>query len=142
MNSIKFLSLVMCFGILTAVLSGCTGSSEKSQSGLDSSNWKLVRLNGVPVNPSSSKEITLLLDSDKSKASGKAPCNSYSGSYNEARGQIQFMNIISTKMACDDLQLESEYFAALNTITNYNIDPGKLKLLSGPNVVAEFSKIK
>lgn len=137
MRTITFL---FGFAMIILITAGCSGSKE--QSGLDSSNWKLARLNGVPVKPLSGKDITLMLDSEKSKVSGKAPCNSYSGSYNEARGQIKFMNVVSTKMACEDLTIEGEFFAMLNTVTNYNIEPGVLKLMSGKNVIAEFSKIK
>jgi heat shock protein HslJ len=137
MRTIAFL-----FGFVMVVLiaAGCSGSSEKP--GIDSSNWKLVTLNGVPFKLTDDKMVTMQLTSETSKVSGKAPCNSYSGTYNEARGQLQFMNIISTKMACDDLSKESEYFAALNSVTNYNIAPGTLKLMTGGKVVAEFSKIK
>jgi heat shock protein HslJ len=113
---------------------GCSGSKEKP--GLDSSRWKLVSLNGAPFNMANDKMVTMELNSETSKVSGKAPCNSYTGSYNEERGQLQFMSIVSTKMACDELARESEYFAALNSVTNYNIAPGTLKLMTGGKVVA------
>lgn len=131
--------LLLCIGIFTAVfLTGCAGSPQNTR--LTSAKWNLETLNGAKVTLPEGKIVTLEVNSEKGAVSGNAPCNSYSCSYDEYGEQLKFNAITSTKMACDDLGMESDYYTALGKVTGYRISGGKLKLYSGNTVVAEFTK--
>lgn len=128
-------SFILLFGLM---LYGCSGSTEKNK--LTSSKWNLETLNGVKVSLPEGRMVTLEINSEQGSVSGKAPCNSYSTTYNEAGDLLKFNVITSTKMACDELNLESEYYNALGKVTAYKTSGSKLKLYSGSTVLAEFNK--
>lgn len=82
-------------------------------------SWQLTQLNGRPE----SGGITLEFGADNN-ATGQAPCNRYFGSY--AAGldfSFSLPQVGATRRACPALNLESEYFAALSSATQYR--PGR-----------------
>jgi heat shock protein HslJ len=129
---------IAVFVLTTFLLIGCGGSSQKTT--LFTSKWNLETLNGAKVLLPEGKFVTLEIDSERGSAAGKAPCNSYSCSYDEYNDQLKFNAIRSTKMACDQLGLEDEYFGALGKVTGYKITGGKLRLYSGGTLIAEYIK--
>ncbi|MFN8620844.1 MAG: META domain-containing protein [Chloroflexota bacterium] len=54
--------------------------------------------------------------------SGQAPCNQYNASYTLEGSTLSVGPIMSTKMACPDLDLETAYLAALQSATGWSID--------------------
>lgn len=125
--------------IFTAfVFYNCGGSSQKTA--FPTSKWNLETLNGAKVTLPEGKFVTLEIDSEKGSAAGRAPCNSYSCSYDEYNDQIKFNAVRSTKMACDQLGLEDEYFGALGKVTGYKVSGNKLRLYNGSTLIAEYLK--
>jgi copper homeostasis protein (lipoprotein) len=60
---------------------------------------------------------------------GNAACNSFFGSYELKEGnRIHFSGIASTKMACPDLETETEFLNMLGIADNYNIHEDTLIL--------------
>ncbi len=53
---------------------------------------------------------------------------------------MKLSEISSTKMACDEMTDESDYFNALGKIDGYSVSGGKLSLTSFGNAVAVFKK--
>lgn len=93
--------------------------------------WRLETLHGEAVGPSGGGEAapTLTLSPD-GKASGSGGCNQFSTTYEHQSREIGFGRITATKMACPEtMDLEREYFDALNEARRYRIRDGGLELL-------------
>ncbi|MCC6865581.1 MAG: META domain-containing protein [Ignavibacteria bacterium] len=112
-------------------------SSKTSISGIE---WKLKLLNNKNVILNSGKKITLLFNADEKKFNGKAVCNTYFGSYTKASSSLSFKEIGSTKMMCDDNNLENDYFNMLEGVDSYTISYGTLSLYSKGTVIAVYNK--
>lgn len=121
---------------------GCSSGNYEISTKLQSGKWQLEKLNGTAVIFTESKQVTLEIDAESGKAAGQAPCNRYSCSYDQYNDQIKFNTITSTKMACDDLGKESEYYTMLGNVTKYKVSGDRLTLLSGSKTIAEFTKLK
>ncbi|MFH1121944.1 MAG: copper resistance protein NlpE N-terminal domain-containing protein [Bacteroidota bacterium] len=93
--------------------------------GIKGKKWKLVELNGKPVENTSGngKEYFISLQQEESRISGYAGCNSFFGSFELKEGErITFSKMGSTMMACPDMATEQELFKVLETIDNYTYD--------------------
>lgn len=97
--------------------------------------WELVSI-GTPEAITSvigDAQVSLTLD-DMGHISGNGGCNGFGGSYSVNGDAIAFTEVIHTEMACldpDAMQQESDYFAALNAATRYEIEGGALTIYSG-----------
>lgn len=112
---------------------------------LKNSKWKLVKLYDKEVGNTNKEKpmgITFSLDG---KMSAFAGCNSMSGSYtlDESKNTIKFSKIMSTMMACQDMNTEKEIAKILELADNYNFDGKTLKLNKARMAtLAEFVIIK
>ena len=119
-------SLGLVFTLL--LLSACVSTGRpNSEAGMKANaknhnvteRWFLVELKGADY---SGKRITLELSSDQ-RASGFSGCNRYSVSIEVIdQHRLQMGPILSTKMACKDLdanRTESEYLSLLESMTRY-----------------------
>lgn len=77
-------------------------------------NWKLIQMNGDHQRDYTQ---TLRLNMDALTLSGSAGCNSYAGSFmlDPKAGSCAIAFVMRTEMACDALDLETEF---LNTLEN------------------------
>ncbi len=75
-------------------------------------SWALVELDGKPF----AARATITFPS-KGKVTGQAPCNTYASTQTAPLPWFELGPIISTKMACDDLAAEQQFFDALATMT-------------------------
>ncbi|MBY0486969.1 MAG: META domain-containing protein [Flavobacteriaceae bacterium] len=90
---------------------------------LAETKWKLVQLNGKAVASTSGKDFFINLDSKSGKFSAYAGCNSISGSYvMKAETKLAFSKIISTRMACPNMDLETNFIKTLEKVDNYMIE--------------------
>lgn len=99
--------------------------------------WRLETLHGEAVDPSGARESapTLTL-SPGGEASGSGGCNGFSTTYEHRDREINFGRITATKMACPEtMDLERDYFDALNEARRYRIRDGGLELLDGQGEV-------
>ena len=112
---------------------------------LKNSKWKLVKLYGKEVgNTNKEKPMGITFSSD-GRMSAFAGCNSMGGSYtlDESKNTIKFSKIMSTMMACEDMNTEKELAKILETADNYNFDGKTLKLNKARMAtLAEFVIIK
>lgn len=112
---------------------------------LENSKWKLVKLYGKEVgNTNKEKPMGITFSSD-GRISAFAGCNSMGGSYtlDESKNRIKFSKIMSTMMACEDMNTEKELAKILETADNYNFDGNTLKLNKARMAtLAEFEIIK
>ncbi len=90
--------------------------------------WLLMRINGNPVNRSIALP-TLEIDMDNFRISGSTGCNTYSGLIQRLNQEtIQLGNVVSTRKACINRNIETVYLNALNEISTYRQDNDKLVL--------------
>lgn len=115
----------------------------KGKFALAETKWKLVELNGKAVKNSTNKDYFINLDSKSGKFKAYAGCNTISGSFiMKAATKLSFTNVMSTKMACPNSDVESKFTKALSKVNNYMIEGTMLHFHNGKNAVAKFEEIK
>lgn len=91
--------------------------------------WVLVEMKGVPVQQSGSRRDAFIrFDVNEKRFSGNGGCNQINGNYSIDKKEIQFRDLISTKMSCNDIDFENTYLATLNTVNRYEIRGNDLLL--------------
>lgn len=98
---------------------------------IEGRRWRLVELNGRPVEPPADREGAYLeLDAAQGRVSGNASCNGFFGRYElTSNNRLRFgPNLASTMMACPDLEREREFLDMLERVDNYSLGDGTLSL--------------
>lgn len=114
---------------------------EAQQSVLDyitKNNWKLIQMNGES---NRDYQQTIHLNFDTFKISGNAGCNGFGGSYayNVEEQIIAFLNFFHTEMACDDLDLENEFFKTIqNKVFRFDVADQTLNFYENDKLVLMF----
>ena len=118
-------------------------ASELSTPELSGIRWELVELGEKPIENSGGREtIHLVFSTDEGTVSGFAGCNGFRGHF-ETKGshQITLSNLISTKMACPELETETALMQALSEADRYEIHRNTLSLLNVDGApLAKFEK--
>ncbi len=84
--------------------------------------WKLVELNGGPVETKEGqREAFLILKAEDNRAHGNGGCNTFNGSYELQDGnRVQFSKMATTLMACPAMETEQQFVKVLEMADNYN----------------------
>lgn len=104
--------------------------------------WTLARFNDSPINRSivlPTMELTL----NPRRISGSGGCNRYSGEIAQlSQNNIQFGQMVSTKKACANKNIESDYLQALSKVQTYQMKGKMLAFYeeSGKEVLAYIPK--
>ncbi len=132
----KSLLLLFCLALF-----GVSCNSSKNMAKLDGVKWELKLLNDREVKlTDNNSEVYLQFNEAEKKVSGRGGCNRFFGNYEMDGDKLKFSPLGATRMACPDLQLETEFFKALETVDTYSIKDGLLSLKSKDKVVAVFNK--
>lgn len=102
----------------------------KGDAPLVNTYWKLIELNGkkIKVTRDYRREPHMVLQMD-STLRGHGGCNAFHGSYQMEKGQgIHFSNVLSTLLACQNVDRESEFFHIFETVDTYAIKGDTLTL--------------
>jgi len=78
----------------------------------DGVNWRLIELSGDPFPATATLQLLA-----KGKVTGAGPCNRFSARQTAPYPWFALTAIAATKRACPDLELEAEFFGALETMT-------------------------
>ena len=107
---------------------------------LAETRWKLVELNGKKVKTSNNKDYYIELDSKSGKFSAYAGCNKISGMYvNKSTDKLMFSKMNATEMACNNMNLESEFMKGLANVDNYMLEGKNLHFHKGKKMaIAKF----
>ena len=107
--------------------------------------WKLTILEGkeIKTTKNQEKEVYFTLKIDENKIIGFAGCNSLGGKYELEGNKIKFQEIITTKMACPDVDFnESKFLSILSQVDNYTIHNDVLSLKdNNENTLAIFEAV-
>jgi heat shock protein HslJ len=92
--------------------------------------WKLIELAGKPVaDQVNGKEPFILLQKNDNRYSASGGCNGVGGTYTlSGNGKINFRQGMSTKMYCENMEVENGLSKALTTADNYSLDGDNLSL--------------
>ena len=93
--------------------------------------WRVTKLNGkeITVDAYNTKEAHIILKTDGNQLTGHSGCNSFFGGYTLNPGnKITFSPIGATRMACPNMETESQLFKVLGTVDNYTINGDTLLL--------------
>lgn len=106
-------------------------------------NWVLESLEGKELDRTlfQNNMPSIEINSSTKKISGFSGCNRFNGSIFQERDLLRFTQIISTKMACNNLTFETTYFKVIQQSTGYKIKYNRLFLTQSDQVIAVFRKI-
>lgn len=102
--------------------------------------WRLIELNGAPVQ--SSRDLELAFEGTD-RVSGHTGVNQFMGSCKRGEGYtLKFGGLASTMMASSEeaMALESSYLAALERVDAVRIVDEKLELMQGGEVSMRFAR--
>ena len=125
----KRLMLALAAGALFA---GCAQTEPpKSQARLIETYWKVVELEGKPVEvKAGTREPHMVLRSDKNAVSGYSGCNTFRGVFEITGTNLRFKNMASTLMAClpAGSDTEKNFLSALNATAAQRVSGETLEL--------------
>lgn len=91
--------------------------------------WKVVEMRGVPVQQSGGRrDAHIIFNVAEKTFGGNGGCNRLSGNYSLDRNDINFANIVTTKMSCDDIEFENVFLNELSGVDRYEINGDELRL--------------
>jgi heat shock protein HslJ len=93
--------------------------------------WKLTELQGRPINVNAgmTSEPHIIFKEKDNRVNGNGGCNSFSGSYTlKSNDGISLSKIISTLMACSQMDTESDFFKVLEMADSYIVSGDTLVL--------------
>jgi copper homeostasis protein (lipoprotein) len=101
---------------------------EKEKPELTGKYWKLVRLNGKPVE-TGEREAFLRFETEENRVHGNNSCNMFNGKYELLDGnRIKFTPFTMTKMACIGNKIEGKFMQTFEKTTSYSITSNELIL--------------
>jgi heat shock protein HslJ len=134
-------SLFISFLLISACWLFACNSPSKTSTAIQSApttigdiRWKLVELNGqaMQVQPPNGKEPYILFEEATNKVTGNGGCNGFGGTYLlQQDNSIRLSQLISTKMACNSLAIETRFMKALETTDRYEVVNDTLTFYKG-----------
>lgn len=126
---------------------GCTNTKPLATGGgsemLYQYQWNLEILDGQPVNSIGKGSFLQFSPGQINKVFGNAGCNSLRGGF-ELSGEngMKFSPLMTTKMACPDMTIETSFLNALKQVDNWSIIGNQLLLSSGKIPLAKLRGVK
>ncbi|CAN5389706.1 hypothetical protein BH11BAC2_BH11BAC2_03350 [soil metagenome] len=89
---------------------------------LENRRWTCRELNGKPVtiNPGG-KELVITFNMGDNTFSGDGGCNKMNGMYTAQEQMIKIQSMMSTKMACEGMVMENDFFQVLDKTNRYEL---------------------
>jgi len=119
-------------------LSGCGGETLDLLAG----GWRVIRLGDAPV----PQEVTITIEFGRDgRVAGRGGCNRYSGPYTLTGEGLSFGDLVSTRMACPQPQMEAEarFLGLLAKVTRATPgEAGQLKLMAGDEPAAVLDRAR
>ena len=127
----KIISLLV---IALIVISCGAISGGKKQASLVNTKWTLLDKSITTKIPTLSVEAN--------RITGSGGCNKYFSDLvlNAENGNFLVGNVGSTKMACDDMMTEQNYFNLLQQVNKYQVKEGYLELYKDNLLLLKFKK--
>lgn len=128
----QILAALLIAGTISMV--GCNSIPDQQQQQnialLQQHNWELSQIGATEINIKNKSRPNLVLNAADQSVSGSDGCNRLVGSYQVKDQQIQFQNLVSTRMICtDNLQQVERFNQALTKVRAYQVYDSTLRLL-------------
>lgn len=82
--------------------------------------WVVTEMKGVPVQLSGGRRDAFIdFRIDEKRFAGNGGCNQISGNYSLDKKDIQFSEIVSTKMSCEDIAFENTFLDLLKKVDRF-----------------------
>lgn len=116
--------------VITGALAGNYILQKSDDQSITEKYWKLTELNGEPVAPANgAKEPHVIFKREGNKVTGNGGCNGFGGSYElKPPNGIALSQMISTQMACPEMDVESRFLKVLSMADNYYLKQDTLIL--------------
>jgi len=115
--------------LVAEVLPSASDADPTSAMMLENTTWHLADVGGAAIQPKGTRVPNLRIDAAEKRVAGFAGCNRFNGAYELDGQRLRFPLIISTKMACDDLEIETKFLGAVDATRSWRITSGTLDLL-------------
>jgi heat shock protein HslJ len=105
---------------------------QKLDMGITEKYWKLTEIMGKPVTPweGMTKEPHMILKAADFHVNANGGCNQMNGSFTlMPMNRIRFSQMISTMMACPNMEIERQLSEVLQQADSYILDGDKLQLI-------------
>ena len=99
--------------------------------------WAVTHIRGEPVDAHQQRQKDPLIEISLSamRVMGNDGCNNFTGQIEEFDdGVIEFGPIATTRMMCPGMTVPDRFNAAMQLVTNYRLEPGRLVLLDTDGV--------
>lgn len=91
--------------------------------------WKLIEIMGNPVDTGLNSEPFIKFDAEDNRVGASGGCNTMSGTYDlKANNRLSFSEMISTMMACPNMEVEAALADVLGRTDSYAIQGDTLSL--------------
>lgn len=126
---------------MTALLLSLAACGVSEKASLNGTTWKLVSMTAIPDEAIAAEPdaFTIEFNAADTMAYGRTNCNRFFGKYTTTEaGELHFGNMGATRMACPDMQYESEFLQMLDAVDRYAIEDGKLTVYANSVPLATF----
>ena len=108
---------------------GSRGKGRGPGAGLENTRWRPVRIGDRDVVASGRQpEPWIELEPRSKRVTGSGGCNRITGSYEAGNGTLRFGRLVSTMMACLDMDTERAFLRALQETRSYRVHGRTLEL--------------
>ena len=108
--------------LFVAISAFCCSPKLSPDAGWGNQNWVVVEMKGVPVQQSGGRrDAHITFDVVQKRFTGNGGCNQINGGYTLGKNEIHFIDVISTKMSCNDIDFENTFLSTLNSIDHYEV---------------------
>ena len=133
-------ALGMLAATVLVLASACGGDDgdEGTPATIDGTSWVVVP-DSVGVDVPDGVEVTI--DFADGQVSGSSGCNRFTGTYTIDGDTLTFGPLASTKMACEGpvQSVEDQVLVALSSVDGYDVGADTLDLLSGSDIVLQYT---
>lgn len=132
----RWLASASALSVVGLLVLACTAPPSESQSPssipLEGTRWKLVELDGKPIQmPAGADDPYLQLQAATAKLEGFAGCNRVMGAYKLGGDALEFPGVAATRRYCESTAaMEQGFLAALTATRSYRISGNSLELLA------------
>ncbi len=135
---------VILFLVVSLIIFSCSSNvSNNFKEDLKNNRWVLKSVDKKSITDLEfHKEAFIQFPADsEDQFRGFAGCNNIFGGYELNQDSLKFINVASTRMACDKMDFEAKFLKKLQTINNYKIEKDILWLFSENEEVMKFQSI-
>ena len=116
------------FPLVLVILISCSPKLSPD-TGWARQRWVVVEMKGVPVQQSGGRRDAYInFETNEKRFTGNGGCNQINGTYTVNKSSIDFGEVMSTKMSCEDIEFENTFISILGIVDHFEAIGGDLLL--------------